>query len=70
MAFESKDKSADKSTDNGDKLASNATAPGNAELQTTADLEVKQGYRGVEVDETPNEDLTVAGVLKAAKSAK
>lgn len=32
------------------------------ELQSTADRETAQGFRGVEVDPTPNENYTVAGV--------
>jgi hypothetical protein len=31
-------------------------------LQSTADKETKQGFRGTEVDSTPNENYTVAGV--------
>ena len=36
---------------------------GAAEVQKIADEEVEQGFRGVEVDKTPNEAYTVAGVL-------
>ena len=36
---------------------------GAAEVQKIADEEVEQGFRGVEVDKTPNENYTVAGVL-------
>lgn len=31
-------------------------------LQSTADKETAQGFRGIEVDPTPNEHYTVAGV--------
>lgn len=33
------------------------------EVQKIADAEVEQGFRGVEVDKTPNEHYTVEGVL-------
>lgn len=36
---------------------------GAAEVQAIADEETEQGFRGVEVDETPNEHYTVEGVL-------
>lgn len=36
---------------------------GAAEVQKIADEEVEQGFRGVEVDQTPNENYTVEGVL-------
>jgi hypothetical protein len=32
-----------------------ASAPGNDEVQAKADVETDQGFRGVEVDPTPNE---------------
>lgn len=32
------------------------------EVQEVIDKEVEQGFRGVEVDETPNENYTVSGV--------
>lgn len=35
---------------------------GEAEVQQKKDAEEEQGYRGVEVDPTPNEHYTVAGV--------
>lgn len=35
---------------------------GQAEVQKKADEEAKQGFAGVEVDDTPNENYTVAGV--------
>ena len=36
---------------------------GAAEVHKIADEEAEQGFRGVEVDKTPNEAYTVAGVL-------
>ena len=36
---------------------------GAAEVQNIADEEAEQGFRGVEVDKTPNEAYTVEGVL-------
>jgi hypothetical protein len=35
-------------------------------LQAAADKETAQGFRGVEVDPTPNENYTVAGVTSGA----
>jgi hypothetical protein len=32
-------------------------------VQTAVDQETEQGFRGVEVDKTPNEHYTVSGVL-------
>ena len=37
--------------------------PGTAEVQAAADRETDQGFRGVEVDPTPNDHYTVAGVV-------
>ncbi len=37
-----------------------------AEVQKKVDAEQEQGFRGVEVDSTPNENYTVAGVTKGA----
>jgi hypothetical protein len=34
----------------------------NAQVQERVDQETEQGFRGVEVDQTPNENYTVAGV--------
>lgn len=34
------------------------------EIQSTVDKETAQGFRGTEVDSTPNENYTVAGVTK------
>lgn len=39
----------------------NKTAPA-AEVQRRVDQENEQGFRGIEVDPTPNENYTVAGV--------
>jgi hypothetical protein len=36
---------------------------GNAEVQAKVDKETAQGFRGTEVDPTPNENYTVAGVV-------
>lgn len=36
------------------------------EVQERADRETEQGFRGVEVDPTPNENYTVAGVTSGA----
>lgn len=38
-------------------------APGMDQVQEKVDTEAEQGFRGVEVDPTPNENYTVAGVL-------
>jgi hypothetical protein len=37
-----------------------------AEVQARVDKETEQGFRGVEVDPTPNENYTVAGVTSGA----
>jgi hypothetical protein len=42
-----------------------ATAKDNKDaekVQSAVDVETEQGFRGVEVDPTPNENYTVAGV--------
>jgi len=36
------------------------------EVQAKIDIETNQGFRGIEVDSTPNENYTVAGVTKGA----
>lgn len=36
---------------------------GVAEVQAVFDAETRQGFRGVEVDPTPNENYTLKGVL-------
>jgi len=41
-------------------------APGTDEVQEQLDVEEEKGYRGVEVDSTPNENYTVAGVTSGA----
>lgn len=38
----------------------------NAEVQATVDEETEQGFRGTKVDQTPNENYTVAGVTSGA----
>lgn len=43
---------------------------GQAELQKAADTVAEQGYIGSVPDETPNEEYTVAGVVKKAKGEK
>jgi hypothetical protein len=35
-------------------------------VQKMVDVETEQGFRGVEVDPTPNENYTLAGVTKGA----
>jgi hypothetical protein len=41
----------------------NKADPAVAEVQKRTDAELDQGFRGIEVDPTPNENYTVAGVL-------
>lgn len=41
-----------------------AKTPWQTEMQERADKEANQGFRGVEVDQTPNENYTIAGVTK------
>lgn len=36
------------------------------QVQETVDQETEQGFRGIEVDPTPNENYTVAGVTSGA----
>jgi hypothetical protein len=48
-------------TENKDKAPDETTAA--AEVQAKVDKETEQGFRGIEVDPTPNENYTVAGVL-------
>lgn len=36
------------------------------QVQAAVDVETEQGFRGVEVDPTPNENYTVAGVTSGA----
>lgn len=40
-----------------------AAKQGNEQVQKAADQEVDQGFRGTQVDLTPNENYTVAGVI-------
>lgn len=37
-----------------------------AQAQAQADVETEQGFRGVKVDPTPNENYTVSGVTSGA----
>lgn len=46
-----------------DKKATEAAAK---QVQDAVDRETEQGFRGVEVDQTPNENYTVAGVTSGA----
>jgi hypothetical protein len=46
--------------------AETATAGQVSELQARTDKELEQGFRGVEVDPTPNDNYTVAGVTSGA----
>lgn len=45
------------------KSPEKATEAAQAEVQKVVDKQVDQGFRGVEVDPTPNENYTVPGVL-------
>lgn len=40
-----------------------ATEKAESEVQDKVDAETEPGFRGVEVDQTPNENYTVAGVV-------
>ena len=48
------------------KAAAVAADKSTAEVQERMDKETEQGFRGIEVDPTPNENYTVAGVIKGA----
>lgn len=48
------------------KADAEANAPGAAEVQHAMDKATEQGFIGVEVDDTPNENYTVAGVTSGA----
>lgn len=48
-----------------DRKSAKADA-GAGQVQATMDTWTEQGYRGVAVDPTPNENYTVAGVTKGA----
>ena len=37
-------------------------------LEEKVDAELAQGFRGVEIDQTPNENYTVAGVTSGKKT--
>lgn len=45
------------------KADAEANAPGAAEVQSAMDKATEQGFIGDEVDQTPNDHYTVAGVL-------
>lgn len=45
------------------RRAASARDAGQAEVQAKVDAEEEKGFAGVEVDQTPNENYTVAGVL-------
>lgn len=44
-----------------DKDPEGAAEAANKQVQETVDVETEQGFRGVEVDQTPNEAYTVTG---------
>jgi hypothetical protein len=44
------------------KSTEKATEKATDEVQEAVDSETEQGFRGVEVDQTPNENYTVQGV--------
>lgn len=46
--------------------AEKADAATAAEVQKAAAVELEQGFRGIEVDPTPNENYTLAGVVAGA----
>lgn len=50
--------------------ASASTDVGRTELQKVADEANEKGYIGTTPETTPNEDFTVAGVVKKAKDGK
>lgn len=59
----SNSKKSDTKTESGAKAK---PSTGNAEVQAKVDKENAQGFRGVEVDPTPNENYTVSGVASGA----
>lgn len=75
----SKEKKSD-STDTSTRQTDSAKGTSLTEIQQKVDIEQSQGFRGTEVDSTPNENYTVAGVtsgaptpetdVEAAKSAR
>ncbi len=48
------------------KAEAEANAPGAAEVQSAMDKATQQGFIGVETDDTPNENYTIAGVTSGA----
>lgn len=50
--------------------ASASTDVGQTELQKVADEAAEKGYIGTTPETTPNEEFTVAGVVKKAKDGK
>ncbi len=48
------------------KAEAEANAPGAAEVQSAMDKATEQGFIGDEVDQTPNEAYTIAGVTSGA----
>ena len=56
-------KKSDTKTESGAKAK---PSTGNAEVQAKIDKETAQGFRGTEVDPTPNANYTVAGVTSGA----
>lgn len=48
--------------DKQEKDPEKAAEAGNEQVQQVVDAENERGFRGVEVDQTPNENYTVAGV--------
>lgn len=50
--------------------ASASTDVGQAEVQRVADEATEKGYFGTTPETTPNEEFTVAGVVKKAKDGK
>lgn len=53
-----------KESDGATATDAQVTTPFAKHLQSIADRETEQGFRGVEVDPTPNENYTVKGVTK------
>ncbi len=47
-------------------MADKKTEKAQDQVQKVVDQETEQGFRGVEVDQTPNENYTVAGQAKGA----
>jgi hypothetical protein len=53
-------------SDTTEKTASGAKATLSTEIEQKLNAEQEQGFRGTEVDPTPNENYTVAGVTSGA----